>query len=292
MTVTVGLLSHSGLVGKYFLHYLYEAQNAGSIRVVVLHRDGSDLSAVPHDVETRIVQLDKAGISKTAKAVGDLDVVVSAIAREARPAQIPLVDALAHSSTIKVFIPADYDLDWRPEGDNGPAHDLFLAKEQVYQRAEEKGVPYVRIIDGMFDNYFFENQTLGTDIKSNKVRLFRDAIHRGVRLTTLEYFGYAIAQLVKKPWRLAGQDIQLYDYNPTGQDIIDVLTKIHGEKPSIEKYTEDQWRKDSASKDKAVGAGIHRKWAEGIWGHGEKVEVTGWHADSFEELTRTWLDRL
>ncbi|WVQ94143.1 hypothetical protein IAU59_001221 [Kwoniella sp. CBS 9459] len=294
MPLSVGLLAHTGQVGVHFLHSLVEEHDRGNVKLVVLHREGSDLSSVPEGVETRPVQLDEQGEEKNKKAVDGLDVVLTAVPREGWLAQTHLIKVLSESPTIKLLIPSGFDLDWDNEGPDAPAPDAMEIKKQVFAKAKELGVPTVNILSGLFDNYVFDPkwEVVNTDVRGNSITFFRDAQHKPIHLTTLPYFGYAVTQLILKPEDLDGKVFQLYDLAPTGQDIIDVLTKSHGRPTNISHYTEKEYREAIKQRKDMLKAGVHRKWGDGDWGPSKRVEVDGWQGPDIAQVVHGWLARL
>ncbi|OCF34911.1 hypothetical protein I317_05160 [Kwoniella heveanensis CBS 569] len=294
MPLSVGLLAHTGQVGVHFLHSLVKEHDKGNVKLVVLHRDGSDLSSVPKDVETRVVQLDEHGKAKNQKAVEGLDVVLTAVPREGWLAQTHLIEVLSESPTIKLLVPSGFDLDWENEGPDAPAADAMEIKKQVFARAKELGVPTVNILAGLFDNYVFDPhwEIVNTDVQGNNITFFRDAQHQPIHLTTLPYFGYAVTQLIQKPASLDGKVFQLYDLAPTGQDIVDILTKCHGSPTHINHYTEEEYKRAITERKDMLKAGVHRKWGDGDWGPSERLVVDGWQGLTIEQLIYDWVSKV
>lgn len=75
---TVGLLGHTGRIGAYALKHLLKAHQEGTIKLIVLHRPSSDVSAnrVPQDVERRVLDLKKGSEGEIKEAVKGLQVLV------------------------------------------------------------------------------------------------------------------------------------------------------------------------------------------------------------------------
>jgi hypothetical protein len=74
--ITVGLIGHNGLVGAKILAHFAALQTEGKIKLVVLHRPGSSISAVPSDIEKRAIDLTAADGPAFDAAVQGLDVLV------------------------------------------------------------------------------------------------------------------------------------------------------------------------------------------------------------------------
>lgn len=70
----VGLQGHTGHVGNAALKALITGHDSGKFKLVVLHRPGSDLSKVPKQVETRVLNLDDPDPVKIKAAVEGLNV--------------------------------------------------------------------------------------------------------------------------------------------------------------------------------------------------------------------------
>lgn len=73
---TVGLLGHTGLVGKKLLPELAALHAVGKIALTVLHRPSSDLSPVPKGVPTRVLDLTAADGPAYDKSVEGLQVIL------------------------------------------------------------------------------------------------------------------------------------------------------------------------------------------------------------------------
>lgn len=73
---TVGILGINGNLGSHLFRHLVAAHDAGKLEVVVLHRPSSDLSAVPHGIEKRVLDLEKANKAEVQSAVKGLNIVM------------------------------------------------------------------------------------------------------------------------------------------------------------------------------------------------------------------------
>ncbi|WVF72249.1 hypothetical protein IAT40_007061 [Kwoniella sp. CBS 6097] len=282
MAPIVAHLGYTGTVGSHLLAELIEQNKQGNIKLIVLYREGSDLSKIPSNVERREVQLDEAGLEKNKKAIEGVEVVVSSVGAPGILSQNHLVDALAGSPSLKTFIHSDFGTNWTEEELKIPQLKSITVKEEVVEHAKEKGVPLTNIRVGLFDLFFFKFKAAGTDIVENKVEIYKNALKAPLRLTTLKFLGYAVAQLVTKPDNLPNQTIQVFDLEPTGQDIIDTLTKIHGKPTEIIKFTDDDYHK-GITEGFAIGAALKNKWGSDRWGASERPEIKGWEYKSFED---------
>ncbi|OCF36541.1 hypothetical protein I317_00718 [Kwoniella heveanensis CBS 569] len=290
MAPIVALLGFTGTVGSHLLPELIEQNKQGNIRLIVLYREGSDLNKIPSDVEKREVQLDEAGLEKNKKAIEGVEVVVSSVGAPGILSQNYLVDALAGSPSLKTFIHSDFGTNWTEEELKIPQLKSITVKEDVVAHAKEKGVPLTHIRVGLFDLFFFKFKAAGTDIVDNKVSIYKQALTAPLRLTTLKFLGYAVAQLVTKPDTLPNQTFQVFDLTPTGQDIVDTLTKIHGKPAQIVQYTDEDYHK-GITEGFAIGAALQDKWGSDRWGASDRPEIKGWEYKSFEEHVRKALEQ-
>ncbi|WVW83151.1 hypothetical protein I302_105169 [Kwoniella bestiolae CBS 10118] len=287
----IGLLGFSGRVGSALIGPLLEAHRDGKINLIILHRVTSDLSKIPFEVavEKRVVELIEAGMEGLINAVEVLDVLISTISGPGFTSQKYLVDALASSKRLKTFIPSDFGVSWTEEESSNPVLPFIKLKTQVVHRALELGIPVTNVRLPLFDELVLGYGKLGMDVKKNKVEVYRNSLINPLRITTLPYLAYALTQLIQSPSLIANRTITLYDHSPTGKEIIDVLTKIHGYPTEVTEYTEERYEADLGEMRAAIGAAAWKRWGDGVWGEEEKVEVDGWHGESFEELVRKYI---
>lgn len=78
MVHTIGLYNHNGRVGSALLQALIPLHNQGEIKVIVLHRDGSNTTAIPEGIELRKVNIngDQADKEVNKKAVEGINVLM------------------------------------------------------------------------------------------------------------------------------------------------------------------------------------------------------------------------
>lgn len=299
VSVNVGLLSHNGLVGSFLLKYLLPAHQEGTINLVILHRSTTDLSTLPKDLETRLVDLSEGQDAKVVneKAVNGLGIVISAIGGPGILSQKFLIDALTSSSTLKTFIHSDFGCNWTHEEISQSGLSILRPKEQLVEYAIQNKVPLTHVRIGALDRYFFDYGLGGVDLKNNKVGYFRQSLNNPVRITSLDYLGYALTQVIltSSPSSLANKYLQIYDLSPTGQEFVDVLSSIYGNgsKTELVPYSEEEYEKIANGPPSlgAIAAGLRRKWGDNDWGSedSERVQVDGWNQKSLEEIVRGYI---
>ncbi|WWD10219.1 hypothetical protein V865_008353 [Kwoniella europaea PYCC6329] len=293
--INVGLFGFTGTVGSAVLSPLIDAHKDDKINLIILHRESSDLSKIPSDanVEKRLVYLDESGVKKTKSVVGDLDVVISTVSGGGIASQTYLVKSLEGSKKLKTFIPSDFGVNWTKKEYETPSLAPIAQKEDIVKLAKELNVPTTSVRVGIFDLFFLGYKFLGTDVKNNKVEVYRDALKYQLRITSLGYLGYALSQLVQSPSKIANKTITLYDYAPTGQEIVDALSKVNNKPAEVVEYTEKRYEEDQKDTFPAIAAGIRKRWGTNQWdneeGQVEKVEVEGWKGESLEELVKRYV---
>jgi hypothetical protein len=73
---TIGLISHTGRISSHIYNPLVKAQEAGQVRLVVLHRSSSDISNIPKDMETRVLDLEKEDAGEMGRAIKGINVLM------------------------------------------------------------------------------------------------------------------------------------------------------------------------------------------------------------------------
>lgn len=78
MARTVALLGATGDLGSHLLKPLCKLASSGEIRLVVLHRQGSDIGKLnlPEKAETRVLDADNASVDEVRKALEGVDVLM------------------------------------------------------------------------------------------------------------------------------------------------------------------------------------------------------------------------
>lgn len=172
MVNTVGLIGHNGLVGKPTLASLAKLHQEGSIKLVVLHRSGSDIALIPAGVEARAIDFeaeDGASFDKPVQGINILlwvkpgrtqvntltDLLSSTVGSAGLSSQTKLLPALSRSSDFVTFIPSEFGSNWT-EHDFKIANLGFLkAKENVIHEAKKAHVAVTFVQAGLFTDIGF-----------------------------------------------------------------------------------------------------------------------------------------
>lgn len=97
--------------------------------------------------------------------------------------------------------------------------------------------------------------------------------------------------LSENPENLSGKVFNYIQYSPTGQDIIDLFTKIHNSKPEVTVYTEEDYEGDlEKGVLPALTAALRHKWGKNDWALTSEAEIgPGVEVEDFEVLVRQYL---
>jgi len=295
MTLSIGLLSHNGYVGKPIFKYLLPAAQEGKIHLVVLHRPSSDISSVPagEHVETREVDLETGDLAKNTAAVKGLNIVISAVASAGVGAQTQLIPALKDSKDLITFIPSVFGAAWTEDEIVVPELGFLTLKDRVHDAFRAAGIPLTILLNGALLEWAFNSPpfTFGPDAKGNALSLFAEAQEKELPISSVDYIGAGVAQLVlTRPNELANKTFYLLEVTPTGNEIAQAFEKIHGAPPKIEIYTQESFAADTKAMPLALSAVFKLKWARGNFGfEGERVQVDGWEGKGLEGLIRSVL---
>ncbi|WWC90088.1 uncharacterized protein L201_005021 [Kwoniella dendrophila CBS 6074] len=289
----VGFLGFTGKVGSSVLPNLIELNKQNKIKLILLHRQGSDLSKIAEteNIEKRIIKLDENGLEINKKAIENLDIVVSTVGTTGFRAQIHLIDSLENSKSLKTFIHSDFGTNWTEDELQAPGLKMIKIKEDIVDYAKSKKVPLTSIRVGVLDEFFYKYPASGTYLPGNTVQVFRNSLKNKIRVTSIPFLGYAIAQLTINPISIANQITQLYDFNVSGEEIIQAWTNIqNGIKPEITYYTEDQYQKDlQVIGGFAIIAAVRAKWGDDNWGPSDQPKIDGWKLKTFEQHCRNFI---
>ncbi|KAJ8105033.1 hypothetical protein ONZ43_g7585 [Nemania bipapillata] len=138
----------------------------------VLHRAGSDISALPTGVSTAEVDLDDA--ATLIPALQDIDIVLSFAAREVIPKQHAFIKAIPKTN-VKLFVPSD--LAFRVD-EQGLRIAANKTKQEVEEAAKAAGVPTAVVLVGAFTESSLAFPILGVDVPGNRIIFTGDSANQ------------------------------------------------------------------------------------------------------------------
>ncbi|KAK4502304.1 hypothetical protein PRZ48_005729 [Zasmidium cellare] len=271
MVHTVGIVGVTGNVGKPTTKYLIQAASEGKIKLVIFHREGSKLDGIEasKNVEQRPINFEDP-VEKLEEAVKGINVFISAVGFGALPREPKLVDALSRSADLVTYVPSVYSTTWNSKDFADPRTGPILKfLHGGWERAKEKGVGLTPIYAGVFDLYFFE-------------------------VGTLDHLAHSLANIAtSNPSSIANKSYSVVTFWPTGQELVDLYTKIHGKPTTIKPWTpEDReaFMNDAASFGPAK-VGYWDKWESNGFEYERegRVVVEGYEGPGLEEVARGFL---
>ncbi|ORX34813.1 hypothetical protein BD324DRAFT_635114 [Kockovaella imperatae] len=300
--LSVGLIGSRGFMGSAFLPALTQASHQGKLRLVLLHRPGSDTSSFPENVEKRMIDLAKGDVEDIARSVEGLNVVISAITGRngGHQLQIPLIDALASSKDLLIFFPSEYATPFRQEDLDRSEflRRMTCGKAAIIAHAKERKVPVTILKNATVPFLLFSWDGAKFRPKENSLKLYSPRGDGTRGLTSKDFSGAALVHLLlDRPETLPNATISLVEHSFSSQLLVDTFTKIHGRRPDIIETTEEDYQRGikedgfgsmGAASDKSLSVGVD--WP-GETIDSESLSRTGrWDTKSFEDYVRESLD--
>ncbi|KAI1178768.1 NAD(P)-binding protein [Nemania sp. FL0916] len=276
----IAIYGHRGWVGASVLRALA----ATGAPVKVLHRAGSDVSAVPQGVSTAKVDLDDP--ESLVPALQDVDVVLSFAAREVVPKQHAFVKAIPRTN-VKLFVPSDLAFRVDAQGLRIPANQ---AKYELEQASRAAGVPTAVVLVGCFTEPSLAFPILGIDVLGNKIIETGDSANQQLNFCTREYVAAAYASIFATTplAQLQGRAIGISEFRATGNEIASILRQKHGVEP--QKFVHSLQRVN-AEIDHCIKNGMPTAlswYCRKAWAIGDIVKGLGdgiWEVDGYKKAT-------
>ncbi|KAF2156334.1 hypothetical protein K461DRAFT_275455 [Myriangium duriaei CBS 260.36] len=296
MVHVVGLLGASGLVGNPTAHKLAESAAAGEIELVLLHRPErkpKGFDGKP-SVQFRVVDFDGPS-TDLEKALRGIHVVVASISPEGLSVEPKLVEALAKSPDFVTYIPSLYSTTWSESDAREPGLDSILPMFHAStDKAKELGVSTTIVYTGGFDNYIFDLDYIGSSLKQNHVLANKKQLQNGFPITSIDYLASGLHRLATSdPSSTKNTEHSFVTFWPTGQDLVDLFSKINGKPATIRDYTVEV-RNDllaDAANFGAVKAGYLGKWEANSWAYDQpgRAYDKSYTGPSIEETARRYI---
>ncbi|KAI1638368.1 hypothetical protein F4809DRAFT_600540 [Biscogniauxia mediterranea] len=221
----VVVVGGSGNLGKPVVDELVKA----GFQVTVFTRENSS-ATFPAGVNSKKVNYESVDSLKS--ALEGQDAVVSTIATVAIGGQYPLVDA-AVAAKVKRFIPSEFGVNTRILGDL-PIGKILQGKIKTldYIDAKSKENPdftWTGISTGLFFDWGLLHGSVGYDKKTRTATIY-DSGNEPVQVSNLPFIGRAVAAILSNPSKTANKYLTIASFNPTQNEILDILEKETGEK--------------------------------------------------------------
>ncbi|KAI0599094.1 hypothetical protein F4775DRAFT_139213 [Biscogniauxia sp. FL1348] len=220
----VVVVGGSGTLGKPVVDELVKA----GFQVTVFTRENSS-STFPAGVNSKKVNYES--VESLTSALQGQDAVVSTIATAAIGGQHPIVDA-AVAAKVKRFIPSEFGVNTRILGDL-PIGKILQGKIQTldYIDAKSKENPdfsWTGISTGPFFDWGLPRGLVGFD-KTSKTATIYDSGDEPVQASNLHFIGKAVAAILANPDKTANKYLSVASFNPTQNQILDIVQKETGE---------------------------------------------------------------
>ncbi|GMK56053.1 hypothetical protein CspeluHIS016_0211090 [Cutaneotrichosporon spelunceum] len=292
MAPTVAIFGATGDLGSHITAALVKRVQSGELNVVVLHRQGSNVTKLnlPSSVATRVLDCDNTSVDQVRQALAGVDVLISA-AKQTPDGAKRFVETLAtlakEPASIKVYIPSYFTANWAKDERENPANVYLHGKCMLLDHTISLGVPTTYIANGLFEWAFLDPAFFGVDPQANKLQLYGDALNAKFSYLSLPFLAEALAQLLLEPSFGPGQNYTFSEAEFTGHDVVEVFKKVHGTAPAISQFTDaDVQRLRDASPGAGLGAAWRMHWGNGNWKAANLFEPKGVTKRSLEQAVR------
>ncbi|KAI0380277.1 NAD(P)-binding protein [Hypomontagnella monticulosa] len=234
----VAVIGASGNLGKEVVKELLKA----GFKVTAFARENST-ATFPSDVIVK--KVDYQSVESLTAALEGQDAVVSTIATVAVGGQTPLVDA-AIAAKVKRFIPSEFGINTR-KIDNTGIGSILQAKVKTLDYIIEKSkqnpwFTWTGISSGIFFDWGLNFGTAGFN-KDTKSAVIFDSGNEPVHASNLPFIGKAIAAVLSQPEKTANQYFTIASFNPTQNQILEIVEKETGEKWKVEHASTEEQEK-------------------------------------------------
>ncbi|KAI1086792.1 NAD(P)-binding protein [Rostrohypoxylon terebratum] len=284
----------SGNVGKEIAQELVKA----GFDVTALTREGST-AAFPENLTVK--KVDYRSFESLVSALEGQDAVVSAIATVAVGSQKILADA-AVAAKVKRFISSEFGVNTRTLGDSAIGK-ILRGKVEVLDYIIEKSrenpwFTWNGVSSGLFFDWGLRAGSLGFD-KSTKTAIIYDSGNEPVQGSNLSFIGRAVAAILSRPEKTANQYLSIASFNPSQNQILEILESETGEKWKVEHASTAEQEKIGLEKlskgDFSAFSNLLRKhaYADGadhaVEGDNSANEFLGLREDDLAATLKEWL---
>ncbi|KAI1149786.1 hypothetical protein F4825DRAFT_35716 [Nemania diffusa] len=290
----VAVVGGSGNLGQATVRELV----AAGFAVTALTREGSS-STFPAGVVSKAV--DYTSVESLTSALAGQDALVSTIATVAVGGQLPLVDASV-AVGVKRFIPSEFGINTRFLGSE-PIGTILQGKTKTLDYIHEKSkqnpsFTWTGISTGLFFDWGLDHGSIGLD-KTTKTATIYDSGNEPFQASNLPHIGKAIAAVLTHPEQTVNRYITIASFNPTQNQLLEIVEKLTGEKWTVNKLTTSEQQQIGAEKlskgDYSAFSNFLRKRVYGdgsglaVQGADNALDVLGLEGEDVEASLQAWL---
>ncbi|KAK3110410.1 hypothetical protein LTR53_015332 [Teratosphaeriaceae sp. CCFEE 6253] len=291
MVHTVGIVGLTGNVGLPTTKHLIHAANNGEIHLVVFHRAGTDLAALPkkgENVEFRVLSFEDPP-----EKIGEVVKGVNVFIRIRRPPpRAQLGRGVVQVQGPRDLHPVDFSTTWSEADFQDPRLGPVLKfLHGGWDKAKELGVPVTPVYTGVFDLYWFQIGFIGAPLQGNTIWANAKQLQNRLPITALDHLGAALARIACfPPSSIANTPHSVVTFWPTGAELADLYTAINGSPAAVKDFTPTdlEAQMSDAANFGPAKAGYWARWESGVWGYeaeGMVVEM-GYGGPGLEEVAR------
>ncbi|KAI0099982.1 NAD(P)-binding protein [Hypoxylon sp. NC0597] len=225
----VVVVGASGNLGKEVVQELLKA----GFKVTAFTREDSTTTFPPNVPSKKV---DYQSVESLTSALEGQDAVVSTIATVAIAGQTPLVDA-AIAAKVKRFIPSEFGINTRIVN-NTAIGNILQGKVKtldyiIGKTKENPWFTWTGISTGIFFDWGLRYGTVGFN-KDTKTAVIYDSGNEPVQASNLAFIGRAIAAVLSQPEKTANQYLSIASFNPSQNQILEIVEAETGDKWKIE----------------------------------------------------------
>lgn len=290
----VVVVGASGNVGKEISQELVKA----GFNVTAFTREEST-TTFPQSLTVK--KVDYQSVESLTSALEGQDAVVSAIATVAVGSQKILVDA-AVAAKVKRFISSEFGVNTRTVGDSAIGR-ILQGKVKVLDYIIEKSrenpwFTWNGVSSGLFFDWGLRVGSLGFN-KNTKTAVIYDSGNEPVQGSNLSFIGRAVVAILSQPEKTANQYLSIASFNPSQNQILEILERETGEKWNVEHANTAEQEKIGLEKlnkgDFSAFSNLLRKhaYADGanhaVQGGNSANELLGLQEDDLAATLKEWL---
>lgn len=239
----VVVVGASGNLGKEVVQELLKA----GFKVTAFTREDSTATFPPNVPSKKV---DYQSVESLTSALEGQDAVVSTIATVAIAGQTPLVDA-AIAAKVKRFIPSEFGINTRIVN-NTAIGNILQGKVKtldyiIGKTKENPWFTWTGISTGIFFDWGLRYGTVGFN-KDTKTAVIYDSGNEPVQASNLAFIGRAIAAVLSQPEKTANQYLSIASFNPSQNQILEI----------VEAETGDKWKIEHASTAEQEKTGLEK----------------------------------